>query len=242
MNELQIFNNAEFGGIRGLEINDEPWFVGKDVAGALGYKNPQEAIRYHVGAEDKGVREFLTPGGRQKLPIINESGLYSLVLSSKLPTARKFKRWVTAEVLPALRRTGTYSTDPNKQALAEAKLNNSRARLAAIWLKIADKVPVPAYQQICTSKASAVLNGGAPVLPLPAVSEKTYSAEEVGAKLGISANRVGRIANQHNIKRPEYGIEVWDKSRSSNKQVTTWRYNDAGVQVLRELLDQDHKN
>lgn len=184
----------------------------------------------------------MTPGGTQKMTIINESGLYSLVLSSKLPTAKKFKRWVTSEVLPTLRRTGTYSTDPNKQALAEAKLNNSRARLASLWLKIADKVPVPTYQQICASNASAVLNGGAPVLPLPSVAEKTYSAEEVGAQLGVSANMVGRIANQHNIKRPEYGIEVWDKSRSSNKQVATWRYNDAGVQALRELLDKGRKS
>ncbi len=206
---------------------------------ALGYgegKSLANAVANHVDVEDKGVTELMTPGGTQKMTIINESGLYSLVLSSKLPTAKMFKRWVTAEVLPALRRTGTYSTDPNKRALAEAKLNNSRARLAAIWLKIADKVPVPTYQQICASNASAVLNGGAPVLPLPAVAEKTYSAEEVGVKLGVSANMVGRIANQHNIKRPEYGIEVWDKSRNSNKQVATWRYNEAGVQALRELL------
>ena len=109
-NEVQIFNNPEFGEIRTVTIDNEPWFVGKDVAGALGYENPQKAVRTHVEVEDKGVTEMDTPGGKQNLAIINESGLYSLILSSKLPSAKKFKRWVTSEVLPAIRKTGTYST------------------------------------------------------------------------------------------------------------------------------------
>jgi len=92
MNELMIFNNPEFGEIRTVEVNGEPWFVGKDVATALGYKNPQEAVRNHVDDEEKGVSEILTPGGKQTVPVINESGLYSLVLSSKLPGAKRFKR------------------------------------------------------------------------------------------------------------------------------------------------------
>lgn len=82
MNELIIFNNPEFGEIRTVEVNGEPWFVGKDVATALGYKNPQEAVRNHVDDEEKGVSEILIPGGKQTVPVINESGLYSLVLSS----------------------------------------------------------------------------------------------------------------------------------------------------------------
>ena len=110
MNDLTVFENPEFGPIRTVELDGEPWLVGKDVATALGYKNPQEAIRTHVDDEDKGVSEILTPGGKQSVPIINESGLYSLVLSSKLPTARKFRRWVTSEVLPSIRRTGGYTT------------------------------------------------------------------------------------------------------------------------------------
>ena len=110
MNQMEIFKNPEFGTIRAVEIDGEPWLVGKDVALALGYKNPQEAIRNHVDAEDKGVSEILTPGGMQKLPIINESGLYSLVLSSKLPKAKQFRRWVTSEVLPSIRKHGAYLT------------------------------------------------------------------------------------------------------------------------------------
>ena len=109
MNDLAIFENPEFGHIRGLKIEGEPWFVGKDIAEALGYKNPQKAIRDHVDAEDKGVNELFTPGGKQNIAIINESGLYSLMLKSKLPGAKKFKRWVTSEVLPSIRKAGAYS-------------------------------------------------------------------------------------------------------------------------------------
>ena len=92
MNELQVFNTSEFGALRTVTIDGEPWFVGKDVATALGYTNPLEAVRNHVDGEDKGVSESLTPGGKQKTLIINESGLYSLILSSKLPTAKRFER------------------------------------------------------------------------------------------------------------------------------------------------------
>lgn len=107
-NELQVFNNPEFGKIRTVTIDSEPWFVGKDVAVALGYENPQKAVRTHVDSEDKGMTEMDTPGGKQNLAIINESGLYSLILSSKLPSAKRFKHWVTSEVLPAIRKTGHY--------------------------------------------------------------------------------------------------------------------------------------
>lgn len=108
MQELKIFENPAFGQVRIVEREGEPWFVGKDVAAALGYQNPQRAIRDHVDDEDKGVTEMVTPGGIQPVPIINESGLYSLVLSSKLPTAKAFKRWITSEVIPSIRKTGGY--------------------------------------------------------------------------------------------------------------------------------------
>lgn len=108
MNELQVFSKSEFGSVRTTMIAGDPWFVGKDVAKALGYTDTACAIRDHVDAEDKGVGEIPTPGGTQQLIVINESGLYSLIFSSKLPSAKRFKRWVTNEVLPAIRRTGKY--------------------------------------------------------------------------------------------------------------------------------------
>ena len=111
MNELQIFNNEEFGQVRTLIINNEPWFVGKDVAEILNYTNPRKAISDHIDEEDKGVTKCDTLGGVQNLTIINESAPFSLILSSKLPNAKRFKHWVTSEVLPSIRKTGGYVND-----------------------------------------------------------------------------------------------------------------------------------
>ena len=108
MEELKLFNNPEFGTIRVISIEDEPCLVGKDVAQALGYTDTDQALRRHVDDEDKLTRNFDGSGQNRGMTIINESGLYSLVLSSKLPTARKFRRWVTSEVLPSIRKTGGY--------------------------------------------------------------------------------------------------------------------------------------
>lgn len=106
--EITIFENAEFGSIRTAEINNDIWFVGKDVAEALGYSNTSDAILKHVDEEDKGVAKCDTLGGVQNLTVINESGVYALVFGSKLPTAKAFKRWVTSEVLPSIRKKGGY--------------------------------------------------------------------------------------------------------------------------------------
>lgn len=108
MNELMIFSNPEFGNIRTMERDGAPWFVGKDVAAALGYKDATKAARERVDTEDRGVAKMDTPSGQQEMTIINESGIYALVLGSKLPTAKKFKRWVTSEVIPSIRKHGGY--------------------------------------------------------------------------------------------------------------------------------------
>lgn len=117
MNELKIFQNSEFGTIRTLSINNEPWFVGKDVASILGYAKPENAIANHVYEEDKTSTLIQGSGSnyKSKAIIINESGLYSLILSSKLPRAKEFKRWVTSEVLPSIRKHGAYMTEETLQ-------------------------------------------------------------------------------------------------------------------------------
>lgn len=115
MNDLQIFNHPDFGEVRTVTINDEPWFVGKDVAQVLGYQNPQKALRDHVDDDEKTVNESFTVNGTQAV-LINESGLYSLILSSKLPGAKEFKRWVTSEILPSIRKHGAYMTPETLQA------------------------------------------------------------------------------------------------------------------------------
>jgi len=132
---IRIFKNELFGEVRTLtNEKGETFFVGKDVAEALGYTNTLKAIRAHVDSEDKGVNEMVTPGGNQKVIFINESGLYSLVLSSKLPQAKEFKRWVTAEVLPQIRQTGGYipTTNPRTgEVLTESEMVEAANKIVA---------------------------------------------------------------------------------------------------------------
>lgn len=126
-------------------------------------------------------------------------------------------------------------SDATKEKLAEAKLKNAKVREANILLKIAEKVDIPTYQQIMYSKATEVLFDEM-ILPLPKAERQTYSATEIGERLGISANKVGKIANANNLKTAEYGERVWDKSQHSNRQVETWRYYENVLPVLEKFL------
>lgn len=241
MNELQVFN-YESNEVRTIMWNGEPWFCLVDVCRVLDLSNPRSV----ADRLDKDERRKFDLPRQGETWFINESGLYNVILRSDKPEAKPFRKWVTGTVLPAIRKTGAYSTGKTlpdnaaKTALAEAKLNNSRARLASAWMKIARENPVPEYKAICAHYASAALAGRI-VLPLPEAAERTYTAEEVGGMLGISSNKVGRMANQNGLKTPEYGIQVWDKARHSGKQVPAWRYNDKAVQRFREILEADHE-
>ena len=142
MNDLQVFKNEEFGAVRTLTVDDEPYFVGKDVAEILGYNNTRDALAKRVDDEDKGVAKCDTRGGTQDLVVINESGLYSLILSSKLPTAKKFKRWVTHEVLPSIRKHGMYAVDdliadPDLAIKALTALKEEREKTKALGERVA---------------------------------------------------------------------------------------------------------
>lgn len=117
--EIKIFENPQFGAIRTMEKDGEPWFVGKDVAEVLGYSDTNQAIRKHVDEEDRLTRSFNGSGQNRGMTIINESGLYSLILSSKLPSAKQFKRWVTSEVLPSIRKSGGYNADATMQSVVQ---------------------------------------------------------------------------------------------------------------------------
>ena len=135
MNEIKAFENETFGSVRTIEREEEVWFVGKDVAAALGYERPTKAVQDHVDDEDKDeIPNQDSIGRSQSTPIINESGLYSLVLSSKLPTAKQFKRWITKEVIPSIRKTGGYFATPKTyvealRALADAEEEKERLAL-----------------------------------------------------------------------------------------------------------------
>ena len=241
MNEIKIFENVEFGQIRISEKDGEPWFVGKDVAEALGYERSADAIRSHIDAEDKGVCKIPTPGGKQDLTVINESGLYSLILSSKLPNAKKFKRWVTSEVLPSLRKNGSYDMKKSKASeekskLAEARLMNAKTRMSNQFLKLANVNTLSKeYKNILVAKAAEIL-AGEPLISLPKSRQKTYSAKEIGDMFNISANKVGRIANMNGLKVSEYGEYYRSKSEHSNKEVDTWVYFDSVIPVFAKIL------
>ncbi len=188
MKEMQIFENQEFGTVRTVELDGEPWLVGKDVAQALGYSNPRKALADHVDEEDKGVTKCDTLGGVQEMTIINESGLYSLVLSSKLPGAKKFRRWVTAEVLPAIRRTGGYRMPKDYpsalRALADAeeeklalRAENEQQRQA-----IAEFQPLRQYIDTILSSTGAI------------------ATTQIAADYDISAKQLNKILHEEGLQ------------------------------------------
>lgn len=171
MNELKIFDNPEFGEVRTLTVNDEPWFVGKDVAIALGYgngKSPINAVAIHVDEEDKGVTKIMTPGGTQQITIINESGVYALVFGSKLPKAKEFKRWVTHEVIPAIRKHGGYLTpakveeallNPDVLINLATQLKEERAKLAEANKQIEEAKPKVLFADAVSTAKTSILIG-----------------------------------------------------------------------------------
>lgn len=246
MTGIKIFENNEFGKVRVIEKDGEPWLVGKDVAEALGYTNPNEALSDHVDGEDKlnskTLSSFEFDLGQRGGWLINESGLYSLILSSKLPNAKRFKRWVTSEVLPSLRKNGSYDmkkskTSEEKSKLAEARLMNAKTRMSNQFLKLANVNTLSKeYKNILVAKAAEIL-AGEPLISLPKSKQKTYSSREIGDMFNISANKVGRIANMNGLKVSEYGEYYRSKSEHSSKEVDTWVYFDSVIPVFAKLLE-----
>lgn len=168
MTDLQIFNSPEFGAIRTIEKDGEPWFVGKDVATALGYEKPTDAVRKHTDMEDRGISKMETPSGIQEMTIINESGLYSLVLSSKLPTAKKFKRWVTNEVIPSIRKHGAYMTpetlekvllSPDTLMQLAQNLKDEQEKRKALEAQIESQKPAVLFTGAVETSKTSILIG-----------------------------------------------------------------------------------
>ena len=239
MEELRTWNFEDHE-VRTVEIDGEPWFVGKDVATVLGYANTQKAVRDHVDEEDKLTERFVLSGQNREVIVINESGLYSLILSSKLPNAKAFKRWVTSEVLPSIRKTGSYTyqrANPNEEKALHIQEMDTRIRMSEQFLKLAEIETTLSknYRDILISKSVEAL-AGEQLLPLPKVVQKTYSAKEVGEMLGVTAQRIGRIANLNNMKTDEFGEFYKDKSPYSSKEVDVFRYNDKAVEQFKKLL------
>lgn len=164
MNELKIFKNSEFGEIRTVEIGGEPWFLGKDMADILGYTNTAKAIRDHVDDEDKLTERIVLSGQSREMYIINESGLYSLILSSKLPNAKAFKRWVTSEVLPAIRKHGLYAKEelldnPDIAIAAFKALKEEREARKALEAENEKMQPLALFAKSVSASDTSILIG-----------------------------------------------------------------------------------
>lgn len=168
MTDLQIFNSPEFGAIRTIEKDGEPWFVGKDVAAILGYGDTDQALRKHIDDEDKLTRRFDGSGQNRQMTIINESGLYSLVLSSKLPTAKKFKRWVTNEVIPSIRKHGAYMTPdkleevllkPDTLIQLAQNLKAEQEKRRALEVKMEEQKPKVLFAESVEAAKTSILIG-----------------------------------------------------------------------------------
>lgn len=253
-------------GIDCYELDGTAYLNLEAVARGLGFTTTQniegkEYVNVRWNRVDEYLRDlnFATSGKRPDY--IPENIFYRLAMKAKNETAEKFQALIADEVIPQIRKTGAYMTpkavlefanDPEgfigkvmkskskeeqeriQQMRSEAMLLNAKSRQADFWLKFADKLDSKEHKQICASYGTEVLAGHR-VIPLPEV-EKSYSAGEVGKLLGISANAVGRIANQNGLKTKENGYYALDKSAHSNKEVETFRYNERGVEAVRSHM------
>lgn len=168
MTDLQIFNSPEFGTIRTIDKGGEPWFVGKDVANALGFTNSRDAISTHVFLEDRGVDSIDTPGGNQKMTVINESGVYALVFGSRLTTAKKFKHWVTSEIIPSIRKHGAYMTpetlekvllSPDTLMQLAQNLKDEQEKRKALEAQIESQKPAVLFTGAVETSKTSILIG-----------------------------------------------------------------------------------
>ena len=230
-NEIKIFENEEFGSVRTMEINGEPYFVGKDVAEILGYANTSKALIDHVDDEDKLNNETLSSLGQRGGWLINESGLYSLILSSKLSNAKKFKRWVTSEILPTIRKTGSYSIqnkpdsytieDPAARARRWAEEYEEKKALEA---KIEEQKPLVEYaEHIQASKD---------VIDMKSMAKL---ASKNGIKIGrnklFSFLRDRKILDRENIPYANYMDKEWFQVVES-----PYTFNNGDVKIIRTTL------
>lgn len=220
MNDLQVFTNERLGKVRVMQVKGQPYFVGKDIAEALGYSNSRDALAKHVHEDDK-ITVAIRDGkkGNPNQVCINESGMYSLIFGSELETAKEFKHWVTSEVLPSIRKTGGYNANQNDEYKAkrlEVMMMNAKARIMKEENKKLElMIKNPNFKSIA----------------------KTYSASEVGVMLGVSANKIGRLATANDLKTEEYGDWFKETINDGSKEVSSFRYNEKGVEKLRELLN-----
>ena len=222
MNELQTFSNSEFGAIRTIMIEEEPWFVGRDVAKSLGYAKPENAVKAHVDDEDKSTTPIQGSAYETRVVIINESGLYSLILSSKLPNAKKFKRWVTSEVLPAIRKTGAYVTTTAAAEAAEKTLKEEKYMRAAQYISTCPKSNLPlvlsalheAGVDLVLLESAKVTDGECARLINKAVNDYGLSMTAIGRLVGLRTTQISRIRSGESTPSAQRSKVICDAIRA----------------------------
>lgn len=232
MNELQTFdyNGSQ---VRTVEKDGEAWWVLSDVCRVLELSDTRRTAKRLD--EDELTRLRLHSGGQSReMYAINESGLYNVILRSDKPQAKPFRKWVTSEVLPTIRKTGQYNAKPNKAL--EIKETNARVRLSNAFLKLAKVDTLSSeYKNILVAKAAEALTGFQ-LIPLPQSEQKMYTATEIGEMFGVSAQKIGKLSNQYGMKTDEYGTWYRSKSQYSNKEVDSFMYNDKAVERFKTLI------
>ena len=240
MNEIQLFNNPEFGEIRSVQIDGEPWFVGKDIADILGYQNGSRDIQRHVDDEDKLTHRISASGQMRDVILINESGVYALIFGSKLDKAKSFKHWVTSEVLPQIRHTGGYAAPQHGDKMLDVQMLNARTANANIYVSLLQHIDTKSesYKSVLMACAANTAAGQL-VLPLPKCDfGMTYSASDIGRMFGISKQKVGRIANQNGIKSEQYG-EYYHDIAANGRECDNFRYNESAVTWFADFLKKE---
>ena len=239
---VQLFKKEDLGMVRILGDKDNPLFCLKDVCEILEHTNStmlKDSIIKEFGDDLNQIYPIVDNLGRtQKATFITEPQLYFVLMRSDKPKAKPFRQWVINEVLPSIRKTGSYIVNNSSSIVNDLKSRELQLKRAEYLSKIAERYLNRCdgrYAQILDSYATKELTGEH-ILPLPERTEHYYTAEETGKILGISANKVGRIANLNHLKNEKYGKWFIDKAKYTNKEVEAFRYNQTGIDYIKQLL------
>jgi len=231
LNQLEIFKNREFGEIRTVTVDGEPWFVAKDIAEILQYTNTQKAIRDHVDEEDKLTERIVLSGQNREVICINESGLYSLILSSKMPGAKRFKRWVTSEVLPQIRRTGTYQKPLTPQEMMRVQLGMIDGHEERIThLENTMTIDYEQQQELKKTVNKRVIEvlGGKKALAYKEMSKKVFSECNHDIQDYFRVNSRNNIPTKRYQEAVEY-VEGWNPSNNTILEIRSCNVGMGGV-------------